>query len=157
MSEIPAVRRAIAMPAGTAAKAISPRSSASDARWLLLRVRAANGGRWDRAPDHARDRDQGQDVWERLEEDGRRVGIDRKAERKRGRRAEEQRRREGAERTPVAEDQRGERDEAAAGRHVLVERPDEAHREVRTAEGRQDARERDGEIPREIDRDADGL
>src|SRR5260221_12938047 len=97
------------MPAGTAAKAISPRSSASDARWLLLRVRAANGGRWDRAPDHARDRHQGQDVWERLEQDGRRVGIDREAERERGRRAGEQRRREWGKRQPAREDQRRER------------------------------------------------
>ena len=42
--------------------------------------------------------------------------------RERAREAEEQRRAEGAERPPVAEDQRGERDEAAPGGHVLVER-----------------------------------
>src|SRR5260370_8468805 len=123
VSETPAVRSAIAMPAVTAATAISPSSSASDARWLLLRVRAANGGRWDRAPDDARDRDQGQDIRERLEQDGGRVGVDRKSERECCRRAEEQRRREGAERTPVAEDQPGQRDEPPPPPHVPLAPP----------------------------------
>ena len=43
------------------------------------------------------------------------------------------RRRRSAARPPVAEDHRGERDEPAPGRHVLVEGVDEADREERAA------------------------
>ena len=49
-------------------------------------------------------------------------------------------RRSGAERLPVAEDDRGQRDEAAARGHVLVERVDEPDREERAAGGREHAR-----------------
>src|SRR5882757_7129908 len=66
----PAVCRESTTATGTAATARSPRSTATEARWLLLRVRAANGGGRDRAADHAGDRDEGQHVGQCLEDDG---------------------------------------------------------------------------------------
>ena len=50
---------------------------------------------------------------------------------------------------------RRERDEAAAGGHVLVERADEADREVRAAERGEDARDDDRDVARLVDGDAD--
>src|SRR5438067_4760021 len=82
-SETPAVACATATPAGTASAATRPKSAASDARWLLLRVRAANGGGRHRAADDAGHGDQGEDVRQCLEEHGRGVGVDREAERER--------------------------------------------------------------------------
>src|SRR5206468_10366262 len=100
--------------------------------------------------DHARDRNERQDVREGLEQDGRRVGVGGEPERERGGRAEEERSSERAERAPVAEDERGERDEATTRGHVLVERADEADRQIRTAESRQDPGHGDTGIAREI-------
>src|SRR5207248_10275949 len=85
--------------------------SASQASALLLDVRTANCCRWNRAADHACDRDQGQCVREDVEElrnraAGREVGGQVVAEGAGG--PEEQSRGEGAEWTPIAEEQCGE-------------------------------------------------
>src|SRR4051812_18618122 len=125
----PVVSCASPTAAGTASTATRPSSTPSDARWLLLDVRPSNGGGRYRAADHAGDRNQGQDVGERLEEHGRGVGVHGEPERECRRRAEEDRSSVRTERPPVAEDHSGERDEAATVRHVLVERADEAERE----------------------------
>src|SRR5882672_8021078 len=55
---------------GTARSATRPASTASDARWLLLRIGAANGGRRNGTPDHARHRDEREDVRKGLEQHG---------------------------------------------------------------------------------------
>src|SRR4051794_28209245 len=156
-SRTPAVCRDTTTAAGTTTVATRPRTTASDARWLLLDVGAANSCRWDRAADHAGDGDQRQDVRKRLEEYRRRVGVRGEAERERGRRAEEDRRRIRAERPPVPEDHGGERDEAAPVRHALVERAEEADREVGAAERGEDPRNDDRDVAGLVDRDPDGV
>src|SRR4051812_42927718 len=143
--------------AGTASAPTRPRTTASDARWLLLDVGAANCCGWNRAADHTGDGDQRQDIRKRLEEYRRRVGVRGESERERCRRTEEHRRRLGAERTPVAEDDRGECDEAPAVRHVLVEGADEADREVRAAERSESPGDDDRDVPRLVDGDPDGV
>src|SRR5437588_5054491 len=112
------------------------RSPASSVLFSLLDVRAASGGGWNRAADHAGHGDQGQDVRERLEEDGGVAPGLCEAERERGRASEQEGRGERSERTPVAEDHGRERDEPATGRHVLAERAEIADRQVRAAECR---------------------
>src|SRR5581483_4079294 len=154
-SGIPAVRCATAIAPGTAATPTRPSTTATEARWLLLRVGASNGGGRGRAADDAGDGDQRQHVRERLEEDGGGVGVRREPERQRGRRTEEDRRSVCAEGAPVPEDDRGERDEAAAVRHALVEGADEPDREVCAAEGGEDAGRDDGEVARPVHGDAD--
>ena len=79
----------------------------------------------------------------------------REAERERGRAAEEECRRECAERTPVAEDHGRERDEPAPGGHVLAERAEVADRQIRAAEGREDAGQNHRRVARGVYRDAD--
>src|SRR5436189_2627062 len=128
-SRTPTVWRESTTATGTAAAAASPSRSASEARWLLLRIRPPHRGRRDRAADHAGDGDEREHVRQRLEQHRRGVRIDGKAERERGRSAEEHRRGIGTERTPVAEDDGCERDEPTAVRHALVERADEADRQ----------------------------
>src|SRR5207237_738652 len=131
-----------AIATGSAATASRPASSAAAAAGLLLRVGTANGGGRDRAADDARDGDQRQDVRKGLEEravvrpalDVLEPGGDRARE------AEEERGPEGAERPPPAEDQRGERDEAAPGGHVLAEGVDEPDREEDASERGERAR-----------------
>src|SRR4051794_11675623 len=140
------LQREYATAAGTAATPTAASTTAPDGL-LLLRVRAANSSGWDRTADDAGDGDQGQDVRQRLEEHLGGIRIRCEAERQRGRRAEEDRRRVGAERPPVAEDDCGERDEAAAGRHVLLERADVADRQIGTAERREDAGDDDCDVP----------
>src|SRR3954470_12497374 len=71
----PAVCRDMTIAAGTEIVATSPSRTASDARWLLLDVGAANGSGRDRAADHAGDGDQRQAVGKRLEEYRRRVRV----------------------------------------------------------------------------------
>src|SRR5437660_12902567 len=108
------------MPTGTEATASTPATSAATARGLrargrllLLRVRASNRGGGNRAADHSGDRDQRQHVRQGLEERSGRLAVGvRQPQGERAREAEQQRRAEGAERAPVSEDQRGERDEA---------------------------------------------
>src|SRR5436190_10429201 len=153
----PVVWRERATAAGTAATPARPSRTASEARWLLLRIRASDGGGRDRAADHAGDSDQGEHVRQGLEEHRRRVGVLGEPERERGRGAEEDRGGVRAERPPVAEDDRGEGNEAAAVRHPLVERADEADREVGAAERGEDARDGHGRIARLEDGDADGV
>src|SRR5215475_14335842 len=104
---------------------------------LLPSVRTAIRSRRDRAADHARNGDQRQDIWERLEEQRRRTAlreVGRQAVAERAREPEQQAGGIGAERPPVAEDDRGNRDEAAAAGQVLVEEADVPDREVRAAE-----------------------
>src|SRR3954447_1889630 len=110
----------------------SPRKDPTQAAALLLLVRTANRCGPDRAADHTGHRDHGQDVRERVEQraGGGAVSV-REPLGERAREAEQERRRRRSERPPLAEDQRGERDEAPADGHVLVEGADEADREVR--------------------------
>src|SRR3954451_823591 len=84
---------------------------------LLLAVGTANRGGRDRTAGHAGEGGQGQDIRERLEEQRcraalREVGGQAVAER--AGEAEQQARRVRAEGPPVAEDDRGDRDESAA-------------------------------------------
>src|SRR5205823_1371982 len=97
---------ATAIAAGSAATAASPSANASRASGLLLLVGAANRCRRDRAADHSCDRNQREDVRERLEEDGVRRPVGNAAEplRERAREAEEERSTESAERPPLPED-----------------------------------------------------
>src|SRR5437868_2153122 len=124
----PVVWREMRTATGTAAMARSPESTASDERWLLLRIRPSCGGGRDRPADHARDRDQGQGVRQRLEQHGVRAPVRDRPEslRERAREAEQQRRTECAGGPPLAEDECSEGDEAAPLCHVLVERVHEA-------------------------------
>src|SRR4051794_35265592 len=147
--------RATATATGIASTATRPNTTARDGRPLLLCVRAANSCGRDGAADHAGDRDEGQDVRQRLEEHGRGVGVRRETEREGRRRAEENRGCVRAEGPPVAEDDRSERDEAASRRHVLAERADEADREVRAAERRENPGDDDRDVARQVDGDAD--
>src|SRR5258707_1099325 len=117
----PAVCRETTTATGTAATARSPSRTANEARWLLLRVRAANRGGGNGGADHAGDGDERKYVRHRLEDYRRGVGVRGEPEREGRRRAEEHGGRIGAERAPVAEDHRRERNEAAAVRHPLVE------------------------------------
>src|SRR5581483_1634801 len=74
------------------------------------------------------------------------------------REAEQDRGPERPERTPVAEDERRERDEAAPGGHVVVEAPAaEADRQVGASERGEDAGEDHGAVADGIDVDADGV
>jgi hypothetical protein len=87
----------------------------------LLLVRLPVGRRRDGAPDDTGDGDQGEDVGQRLEQHGGRPRVLRQPLREGAREAEQQAGGGRAERAPVAEDHRRQRDEAAAGGHVLVE------------------------------------
>ena len=102
-----------------------------------------------------------EDVREHLREDvhsgdGVAIGVA-EPERERRREAEEAREEERAERPPVAGDHGREGDEAAAGRHVLVESADHADRQERTARPREDTGERHPEVAHAVDADADGV
>src|SRR5215210_1612902 len=130
-----------------------PRAASFRARSLLLLVRPSNGCRRDRSADHAGDGDQREDVRQRLEERGRIRRVDREPEGERGGEAEEECRAECAERPPVPEDQRRERDEPAAGGHVLVVGVQVPDREVGAAHGGEDPREDDGAVANEVDVD----
>src|SRR5829696_6699286 len=148
-------RREAATPAGTARIASVPSRTAATAD--LFDVRAANGGRRDRPADDPRDGDQREHVRQGLEQQL--VGLPRLDEPEplgeRAREAEEERRGEGADRSPAAEDERGERDEAAAGGHVLGERVVEPDRQERAAERREHPRDDNGHVARAVDGDAD--
>src|SRR5712691_2836077 len=139
-------RRETSIAAGSVKSAARPTTSAAQALRLLLDVGTASRRGWDRPADDAGDCDQGQDVRQRLKEEGRvppRLG---EAERERRRGPEEQCGGECPERAPVAEDDRREGDEAATGGHVLAERAEIADREIRAAERGQHSREDDGRI-----------
>src|SRR5262249_26832986 len=125
---------------------------------LLLTVRTAIRSRWDRAADHAGDGDQRQDVRERLEEQRRRAAfreVGGQAGAECGRQAEEHAGRVGAEWPPVAEDDRGDRDEAAAAGNTLVEEADVPDREIHSAERRQRAGQDDRAPADRVHVDAD--
>ena len=140
----------------SAAPAIASRGDASSRERLLLDVGLAVGFRRNRAADDARDRDQGQHVGKRLEERGGRARVDGQPVGERGREAEEERRAPGAERPPVAEDHRRERDEAAALRHVLGEAAAEvADREEGAAERRQHPGDDHRRVAHRVDVDPD--
>src|SRR5262249_39860339 len=127
---------------------------------LLLTVWTAIRSRRDRAADHAGDGDQRQDIRERLEEQRRRAAlreIGRQAVAERAREPEQQACGVGAERPPVAEDDRGDRDEPPPARQVLVEEADVADREVRAAERRECAGGDDGPPADPVDVDANGV
>src|SRR5207248_9628025 len=64
---------------------------------------------------------------------------------------------EGAERSPLAEDQRRERDEAAPGGHVLREGVHEADREEDAAHRGEGSGSDDGGIAGAVDRDPDRI
>src|SRR5215207_459419 len=103
---------------------------------LLLLVRPADRGRRDRAADHARDGDQRQHIGQSVEEERCRAALLEvlgQAIGERTREAEQQAGGEGAERAPVPEDQRRDRDEAPSSGHVLVEEA-EREREIRAPE-----------------------
>src|SRR6266536_988971 len=118
-------------------------SGAAESAPSLLDVRAANR-RWrDRSTDYACDGDQGQDIRKRLEQHRRIAPRLREAKRQRCRAAEQKRGGECTERPPVAEDDRGQRDEAAARGHALDEGAEVAERQVRAAERGQHARQGD--------------
>src|SRR5918911_669022 len=147
---------ASATPAGSAATASRPAATAQGAAGLLLLVGTANGGRRDRAADDAGDGDQREHVRERVEERAVDVPVVlAEALRERRREPEQKGGPEGAERPPLAEDERGERDEAPAGGHVLVEGVHEPDRQVRPAERGEDAGEGDGGVACGVDRDPD--
>src|ERR687887_1065558 len=147
---------ASATAAGSAATASRPAASAPGAAGLLLLVGTANGGGRDRAADDAGDGDQRHDVRKGVEERAVDVAVVlAEALGERRREAEEERGAEGAEGAPLAEDERGEGDVAAAGGHVLVEGVDEADREVGAAERGEHAGERHRGVARGVDRDPD--
>src|SRR5947208_2590930 len=117
------------MPAGTATSASRPTITAAAARGLrargrlLLDVRTTNGCGWDGTTDHARDRDQRQQVRKSLEQravDGPAVDV-LELRGQSGREAEQERGRESSGRTPVTEDERRQGDEPASVGHLLVE------------------------------------
>src|SRR5690349_2110277 len=97
------------------ARALPPR------RTLLLDVGLTNGGGRYGAPDQTDDRDERQHVGQGLEEHGSGGRVDGKLKGERAREPEEDRRAEGAERSPLAEDEGGEADEPLTLGHVLVE------------------------------------
>src|SRR4051812_35802897 len=144
-------RREAATPAGTARIASVPSRTAATAD--LFDVRAANGGGRDRPTDHPRDRDQREDVRQGLEEQL--VGLPRlhlaEPLGEGAREAEEEGGGEGAERAPPTEDERRERDEPSAGRHVLRERVVEADRQERAAERREHPRHDHRRVARAVD------
>src|SRR5262245_64111515 len=93
---------------------------------LLLDVWTASGCGAPRAPDHAHEGDEREDVRQGLEEvGGGEVGREERRalepEGERAREAEEEARAEGAERPPVPEDDGRQGDVAPARGHVLVE------------------------------------
>src|SRR5256885_2203356 len=115
MSGTPCSSCAATTPAGFASTASAPKNPAARAAGLLLDIRPSGGGRPDRAPDHAGDGDERQDVRERLEERAPLVAVrGRQPVGERAREAEEQRGAPRVERLPLAEDERGEADEAGA-------------------------------------------
>src|SRR6266581_8294231 len=126
-------RRETSIAAGSVKSAARPTTSAAQALRLLLDVRTASRRGWDRPADHAGDGDQGQDVGQCLEQDGRVPPWLGEAERERRRGPEEQCGGEGPERAPVAEDDRCEGDEAATRGHALAERAEIADRKIRAA------------------------
>src|SRR5262249_26857937 len=153
-------KSAAATATGIASTASVPRTIARMRAGLLLLIRPAVGGGRHRASDDTGDRDEGEDVRERLEqgagaEDRRRrvdVGGGHR-ERERRREPEQARGAERPERLPLAEDQRREGDEPAAARHLLVERMREPDREVRPSHRREDARGGDTGVARPVDVD----
>src|SRR6188472_3398466 len=86
---------------------------------LLLDVRATNSRWWDRAADYAGHRDQGQEVRQSRDQVRRDVRLALERDRERKPEAEEQRRHERPARPPLPEDDRRQRDVAAAAGHVL--------------------------------------
>src|SRR5437867_7554963 len=99
---------------------------------LLLDVRSAIGGRWDRAADEAGDRDQGEHVRNRGDQVGRDVGLPLERAGQSEPEAEEDRRCKRQAWPPFPEDDGCQCDEAAAVRHVLLERAREPDREKRS-------------------------
>src|SRR5581483_7027521 len=158
MSLTPARNWAAATPAGMARTASTPKRIATRAARLLPLIRPARCRRSDGTSDHSRDRDQRQQVRERLEQRPPLLPVGRgQPDRERAREPEEERRAEGRERPPLAEDERGKADEAVPLRHVLVERVVEARREVRAAERGDRAGRDDGDVARLVHGDADRL
>src|SRR6202140_127984 len=149
--------------AGTATSDRNPRSTEKRARSfrergaLLLPVRTANGGGWDRSADHACDGNQRQDVGQGLEEGSGSAGVDGKPEGECGRETEQERGAKGTEWTPVAEDQASEGDEPTATGHVLGEGADEPVRQVHAAKRGEHSGEHNGAVPDRVDVDADGV
>src|SRR5262249_22585536 len=124
---------------------------------LLLLVWTANGCRGCGASDDAGDGDQGHKIRERGEEltvAGPGVHV-LELRRQGAREAEEQRGPEDPERAPVAEDQCGQGDEAAAGCYLLAEGVDVADRDEGAAAGRERARRHDRPVADGIDVDPD--
>src|SRR5689334_3051222 len=127
----PEMYRDATTPAGIASTPSAPKKTATRAAALLLLIRPPCGSRTDRPADHAGDRDQRQHVRQCREERpplvavgvGQPVG-------ERAREPEEERCAPRRERPPLAEDERGEADEALPVRHALVERVHEAERDV---------------------------
>src|ERR671937_1786979 len=152
-------RYATSTAAGIVATPASPTSTATQARRLLLRVRATTRCGRNRAADHSGHRDQREDIRDDLEERQRTRPRRRLLEPKckRLRKPEEQRRGESAERSPVAEDQGSEADETAAAGHVLRKRSHVANGEVRASERGEHSRNDHGRITDAVDGDADGV
>src|SRR5579862_477316 len=144
-----------ATPAGSAATASVPTTMPTRPT-LLLDIWATVGGGRARAPDHAGDCDQGEHIGQSLEQDRARARVGRQTVRECSREAEEKRCAPGAERPPVPEDHRRERDEAAALGHVLGEAAAaEADREVGAAEGCQHPGDNHGRVADAVNVDAD--
>src|SRR3954447_7509437 len=147
-------RREAATPAGTARIASAPSRTAATAD--LFDVRAAHGGGRGRPGEHPRDGDQREDGRQGLEQQL--VGLPRlhlaEPLGERARKAKKERGGERADGPPAAEDQRRERDEAAAGGHVLRERVVEPNRQERAPERGEHPGDDHGHVPRAVDGDA---
>ena len=128
-------------------------------RYCLTYGRPIDAGR-DRAADDTGDRDEREHVRQRVEEERRGAALREvrwKAVAERAREPEQKARSERPERPPVAEDERGEGDEAAAAGDVLVEEVHVSDREVRAAERGEGAGGDHRAVADPVDRDADGV
>src|SRR2546430_15688993 len=105
---------------GIASTASSPKNTAARPARLLLDIRTAGSRGADRAPDHAGDRDQREQVRQRLEQRAPLIAVRRRQPvRERAPESEEQRRAPRREPAPPADDARGQADEIRARGHLL--------------------------------------
>src|ERR1700730_17686532 len=77
---MPVVFRHKTMAAGTASSTGPPSTTASEARWLLLRIGPSNRGRGKRPADDTGHRDEREHIRERLKQDGVRAPVRNRSE-----------------------------------------------------------------------------